>query len=198
MTHLSPEKYSIAWFKLAELVSRREKERALSIFRLLSHSLADQAYTLLLEAEVLHAFQDMKAGELFLKAAHKYMQQKRFEMAFMIYSMVSMEHEHIDISTPLLELCHEVPNKKLVEHFCSRLFLKLSILGKADTALHCALSVTCAPALKAEWIDSIIGYAKEHYDEFDYQQLLDRYAHSGKNWAQDVSVLSKTLRELAQ
>ena len=52
------QKYSIAWFKLAECVGRKEKERALAVYRLLSHSIGDEALTTHLEGDILLSFDD--------------------------------------------------------------------------------------------------------------------------------------------
>jgi hypothetical protein len=37
MKQTQVDKHTIAWFKIAECVSRGEKERALGVYRLLSH-----------------------------------------------------------------------------------------------------------------------------------------------------------------
>lgn len=67
------EKHNVAWFKLAEFVSRREKERALGVYRLLSHSLPSDAFAAQLEGDLLAAFYDKeKALEAYQKAAHLY------------------------------------------------------------------------------------------------------------------------------
>jgi hypothetical protein len=39
----------VAWFKLADLITRKEKEKALNLYRLLSHSFEDRAYALQVE-----------------------------------------------------------------------------------------------------------------------------------------------------
>ena len=50
LTGVAPGVYSVAWFKLAEFVTRKEKERAFGVYRLLSHSIADRAFAAQLEA----------------------------------------------------------------------------------------------------------------------------------------------------
>ena len=50
------DKYTIAWFKLAECVAKGEKEKAFGVYRLLMHSLEDQAYAYQLEGDLLDAF----------------------------------------------------------------------------------------------------------------------------------------------
>ncbi len=56
MKSLVTEKKTIAWFTLAECVSRGERERAFGVYRLLSHSLDDRALALQLEGDLFCAF----------------------------------------------------------------------------------------------------------------------------------------------
>lgn len=58
MRYLPSDKYNVAWFKLAECVSRGEKERALGVYRLLSHSFDDLAFANQLEGDILFSFED--------------------------------------------------------------------------------------------------------------------------------------------
>ena len=70
MKTVSPEKQNVAWFKLAECVGRGEKERALSLFRLLTYSIEDRAFTKKLEADILVFFEESGALIPYLQAAH--------------------------------------------------------------------------------------------------------------------------------
>lgn len=63
MRYLPSDKYNVAWFKLAECVLRGEKERALGVYRLLSHSFDDTAFASQLEGDILFSFED-QAGAL--------------------------------------------------------------------------------------------------------------------------------------
>jgi len=76
---------SVAWFKLAEFVSRGEKEKALNLYRLLSHSFDEKAYALQLEADVLWAFEDMEALERYRQAAFLYKKEQKIASAVAIY-----------------------------------------------------------------------------------------------------------------
>lgn len=58
MRYLPSDKYNVAWFKLAECVLRGEKERALGVYRLLSHSFDDAAFASQLEGDILFSFED--------------------------------------------------------------------------------------------------------------------------------------------
>jgi hypothetical protein len=89
------ERYSLAWFKLAELVTRREKERALVVYRLLIHSWDDRAYALQLKGDLLAAFQDdARAREAYYGAAEAYEQSGRIMHATFLYEQLLM-HEHV-------------------------------------------------------------------------------------------------------
>lgn len=72
MSQLQSDKYNIAWFKLAEFVSRKEKERALGIYKLLVHSLPTDAIAAQLEGDLLLAFHDEKALQSYTRAVELY------------------------------------------------------------------------------------------------------------------------------
>ena len=73
MTSKGSEKYNIAWFKLAECVSRGDKERALGVYRLLSHSLTSEALRAQLEGDIWLSFGELaNAITHYRDAAHKY------------------------------------------------------------------------------------------------------------------------------
>lgn len=89
MAQLQSGKYSIAWFKLAEFVVRKEKERALSIYRLLAHSLHDDALSCQLEGDLLLSFNDtVKALDLYIRAAQLYEANQRFMQAAAVYEHI--------------------------------------------------------------------------------------------------------------
>ena len=67
MKQVALGKTSLAWFKLAEFVTRGEKERALSIFRLLAHSIRHDALVVQLEGDILLAFDDVHVHVIALK-----------------------------------------------------------------------------------------------------------------------------------
>lgn len=85
MGHLSTDKYSVAWFKLAEFVARGEKERALGLFRLLAHSFEDAALSAQLEGDLLLAFHDVAAYKSYERAAIEYQKTDRVYNAAAVY-----------------------------------------------------------------------------------------------------------------
>ena len=63
------DKHTIAWFKIAECVSRGEKERALGVYRLLSHSFNDDAIARQLEADIYCSFGEADQAVLLYQQA---------------------------------------------------------------------------------------------------------------------------------
>jgi hypothetical protein len=74
----SQNERSLAWFKLADLIARGEREKALSVFRLLSHSFADKAYILQVEGDILWFMDSTASIEKYKQAAFLYQKEKRF------------------------------------------------------------------------------------------------------------------------
>lgn len=85
MRYAPNDKYTIAWFKLAECVAKGEKEKACGVYRLLKHSLEDEAYAYQLEGDLLGAFGDERALQKYAHAAHLYYQNNRFKEAAALY-----------------------------------------------------------------------------------------------------------------
>jgi tetratricopeptide (TPR) repeat protein len=94
---------SLAWFKLADLIARGEREKALSVFRLLSHSLPDRAYALQLEGDILWFLEDRNATEKYKQAAFLYQREKRWVDAIAVYEhILTQESDSYDILSALL------------------------------------------------------------------------------------------------
>lgn len=79
---------SIAWFKLAELVIRREREKALNVYRLLFHSLENKAYALQLEGDLLWFFDDQLCVKKYQEAAALYEASRRWIDALALYEQM--------------------------------------------------------------------------------------------------------------
>lgn len=84
----------VAWFKLAELVSRGEKEKALNLYRLISYSFSDKAYVLQVEGDILWSLEDNGALEKYRQAAYLYKKEKKLVSATAVY-------EHLLILEPV-------------------------------------------------------------------------------------------------
>jgi hypothetical protein len=97
MPHKVTEKYNIAWFKLAECVSRGDKERALGVYRLLSHSLHNEAFRAQLEGDIWLSFGELDNAIMqYREAAHKYRLNKQLLEAASVF-------EHLQLLDPSSE-----------------------------------------------------------------------------------------------
>ncbi len=94
---------SVAWYKLADLIARGEREKALSVYRLLAHSLVNKAYALQLEGDILWSFDDPSAYEKYKQAAFLYKKEKRWIDAIAVC-------EHL--------LCADPNNQELLSMLC--------------------------------------------------------------------------------
>lgn len=83
---------SVAWYKLADLISRGEREKALSVYRLLAHSFDDKAYALQLEGDVLFALEDPRSKEKYFQAATLYKAEKRWVDAVALGEHLLAQH----------------------------------------------------------------------------------------------------------
>lgn len=126
MRYIPTDKYTVAWFKLAECVAKGEKEKAFGVYRLLMHSLEDKAYAHQLEGDLLGAFQDERAFEKYEHAAQLYMANNRWKEAIALYEeLVVMTPDNTKAIRCLLELYkkHKKPEhaEKLIEKTVSYL-----------------------------------------------------------------------------
>ncbi len=103
MKLLSSGSHNIAWFKLAEFVTRGEKERALQVYKLLMHSVDDKAFALQLEAEILLAFDDQAAIYRYDQAADMYKKQKNYKKAIAVYERIAIYQENLHVLQALID-----------------------------------------------------------------------------------------------
>ena len=99
------QKASVAWFALSNLIARKEKEKALNVFRLLAHSFDDDpAYTLQIEGDILWYLDDVAQSiEKYKKAAFLYQKEKRLINAIAIYEhMLSINESSDEIRAQLI------------------------------------------------------------------------------------------------
>ncbi len=89
MRQIPHDKYTVAWFTLAECVARGEKVRALAVYRLLAHSIDDPAFRRQLEGDILLAFKDTPlAITKYIEAAALYEEQGRYAAAAGLYEHI--------------------------------------------------------------------------------------------------------------
>ncbi len=93
----------VAWFKLSELITRKEKEKALSLYRLLSHSLEDKAYALQVEGDILWSLEDKDALEKYTQAAYLYKKEKNLASATAVYEhLLTLQPHEFDYLSKLI------------------------------------------------------------------------------------------------
>jgi tetratricopeptide (TPR) repeat protein len=138
MRNVPPDKYNVAWFKLAECVSRGEKERALGVYRLLAYSLQDSAFARQLQGDIFIAFND-PAGALdhYRAAAELYQKDGRFIEAAAIYEhLLTLSPGNRDYRMKLVTLyASACSTSKLLSHV-QVVYAELINEQEHDTALR--------------------------------------------------------------
>lgn len=121
ITYLESDKFNIAWFKLAEFVARKEKERALGMYRLLAHSMTDQALAAQLQGDLLLAFNDDRALEAYLKAAELYEKEGKLVQAVAVceHTAAMMPHCALEYFMRLSYLCERMGENNKACHYAS-------------------------------------------------------------------------------
>jgi hypothetical protein len=95
----------VAWFKLADLITRKEKEKALNLYRLLSHSFDDRAYALQVEGDILWALEDEVAVDKYKQAAYLYKKEKKLVAATAVYEhLLTLQPNNYDFLSTLIIL----------------------------------------------------------------------------------------------
>jgi tetratricopeptide (TPR) repeat protein len=100
------DKHTIAWFKIADCVSRGEKERALGVYRLLSHSFNDNAIARQLEADIYCSFGDLEqAVPLYQQAMEFYHKSQRLlEAAAVGEHLIMVRANDIELRRNMVQL----------------------------------------------------------------------------------------------
>lgn len=123
MKQVPVDKYTIAWFKLAEFVARGEKERALGVYRLLCYSFDDKAFACQLEGDILWAFNDNNASEKYFQAAQLYQQEAKELQAAAVYEhLVTLHPDCIEYLENLVELYVLVNDSAKVKVYSDKLY----------------------------------------------------------------------------
>lgn len=137
MAQLPADKYNIAWFKLAEFVVRGEKERALGMYRLLSHSLPDGAFAAQLEGDLLLAFHDERAIDAYVRAAIIYEKGSRLAQAAAVYeNLLGIQPKMLEYQAKVVELYARLGNDSKLEYWLHEFFCLSLEQCKGDYAHH--------------------------------------------------------------
>ncbi|MDR3551160.1 MAG: hypothetical protein P4L31_07135 [Candidatus Babeliales bacterium] len=117
MKQIPIDKYTIAWFKLAEYVARGEKERALGVYRLLCYSFDDKAFACQLEGDILWSFNDSGASDKYFLAAQLYKQEAKNLQAAAVYEHLATMHpdcvEYLESLVELYAMLNDATKMKL-------------------------------------------------------------------------------------
>ncbi len=123
---------SIGWFRLAELVEGGEKEKALNLYRLLSHSFEDRGFAIQVEGDILWAFEDNDALEKYQQAAYLYRKEKRTSAAIGIYEHLhTLDQKNHEVVGVLVVLYYKAD---LIDPFIQRFMQLLSIVATEPSA----------------------------------------------------------------
>lgn len=171
------EKQTIAWFKLAEFVTRGEKERALGLFRLLTHSFDNRAFIKKLEAEILASFDDEQAFSEYLQAAHLYRINGQSIEAVSIYeTLVFFQSDRAEHYEKVITLFGELGNNEKVLQYQKQLcilFLTQNCVGKAIVVFEKMNGLNDGE--KLEFLQAIVlNSIKNRYPQ---QALVTGYLH---------------------
>lgn len=122
------QKFSVAWFKLAEFVERGERERALGIYKLLVHAIEDKAFALQLEGDLLLAFKDERALHVYEQAAKLYSQAEQWIQAAAVYEhLILLRPNRVCYKEELIQVYMQLPaHQRAQEHQCALCKLLLS------------------------------------------------------------------------
>ena len=138
MREVIKQNHSVAWFSLSQFISRGEKEKALSIYKLLSRSINDKALILQLEGDILNSFTDEEALDKYIQSGKIYISEDRISEAINIYEKIICLTEQPIYLDKLLDLYIQNHNHNKMD---SLLNAKLNHMLKKDgQELHKFLS----------------------------------------------------------
>ena len=161
MKNIGSEKSSVAWFRLAECLKRKERERAFLLYRLLMHSFEDNAFLKKLEGDMWIDFDLEEATTCYLAAAHHYKQRHEYYEAYLIYKKLS---EIDGQSLMFIDLVIEVISHTPFRNEASCYYAK-------------KLSGLCRVRSFAQAVE----YFEEHKQIFSHAQKNDFYQEFVKN-----------------
>lgn len=163
------EKYTIAFFRLAEYVSRGEKERALGVYRLLAHSFDDLAFARQLEGDILLSFNDDGAQDKYFQAAQLYQKDMRLRQASAVYEHLLMLHPKSAVyMSALIDVYSQL-------EMISR--AKVYVIKLLDLAVaHANIPIVSQALLTHEALFSRLE-ATQYHERFVYIVLKAKYTH---------------------
>jgi hypothetical protein len=178
MNEMLQSKSNIAWFKLSELVMRRERDRAVSVFRLLSHSIADKAFVALLEGELLHVFGDIRAKDACYRAIDLYKSQCNYEKVLLAYSYIfEWWPEEAECIERIYTLC-ATQSSEVLWQIGMRLVVRWYIkLRRWDCISSMIELEECDSRARNVWLKRAVVYGTIYQEERSINAvLLERYS----------------------
>ena len=130
------ESYTVAWFKLADFIARGEKERALTVHKLLMHSVQDEAIPYQLEGDILLAFDDDAAIDRYHVAANFYKKSGKLQQAISVYEHVSLFKDDERILEALFDVYFLLKNENGMLDTFSRLAKVCLLHNKFNLLSH--------------------------------------------------------------
>lgn len=183
MKHIPQDKYNVAWFTLAECIARKEKVRALGVYRLLAHSIEDVAFRYQLEGDILLAFQDEMAVQKYKDAAQLYKQSGRILEAIAIYEHLRIiESDELSHTKTLVQLYGSLHATNKVVALLRILFKALMQEGKLDTA--------------AETLKQMDAYLAPGQAVDEHQQIVFAFIREDKPMYKILEFLRLAVRDL--
>jgi tetratricopeptide (TPR) repeat protein len=137
MRHVPSDKYNVAWFKLAECVSRGEKERALGVYRLLAHSFGDEAFAYQLMGDLLLSFDDAQAIAKYQEAADRYTQEERWLESAAVYEhLLTFDPTNVSYRKEVVRLYRQTTLQGKIITNLTQLFQQYLDTDSLDNALQ--------------------------------------------------------------
>jgi len=132
MKQTQVDKYTIAWFKIAECVSRGEKERALGVYRLLSHSFNDTAVSHQLEGDIYYSFGEEKlAISLYQQSMELYQKSQRFlEAVAVAEHLLSMLPDDLILRREAIKLYTLLGNMSKMKLHTQKVLDSMILMGR--------------------------------------------------------------------
>lgn len=157
---------NIAWFKLAELIARKEREKALNVYRLLSHSLEDKAYALQIEGDILRSFDVRDATEKYQQAAFLYKKEQRWVNALGIYEhLLSRDKNNIDFLITIIDLYARLDWEEKCVKRIEEMFSLLSHHNQDHERMYKIIQQTIRQHTDKPWFNAIISKYKDKFSD---------------------------------
>lgn len=184
---------SVAWFKIAELISRGEKEKALNLYRLLSHSFEDRAYVLQVEGDILWAFEDEAAIDRYKRAAEVYRKERKIACAVAVYEhLLTLQPKQYEHLARLVVLYAEL---KWTERLTESFNFLLDIFDSNDISQE-AMHKAVEDVVLAFSQDSQVGTTDEKkHNEDSFQMFKLLLKKKAPDLAEKVTVLYPKVSE---